>query len=66
VFPWDHISPGVRKQFLLEDYLWSQEGKTRLDCRQQCYACGILPYFTPLRKLNPGEAWLCPEVTPGD
>ena len=66
VFPWDHISTGVRKQFLLEDYLWSQEGKTRLDCRQQCYACGILPYFTPLRKLNPGEAWLCPEVTPGD
>ena len=66
VFPWDHISTGVRKQFLLEDYLWSQEGKTRLDCRKQCYACGILPYFTPLRKLNPGEAWLCPEVTPGD
>ncbi|MCJ7530835.1 MAG: TIGR03960 family B12-binding radical SAM protein, partial [Anaerolineales bacterium] len=66
VFPWDHISTGVRKQFLLEDYLWSQEGKTRLDCRQQCYACGILPYFTPLRKLNPGEAWLCPDVTPGD
>jgi radical SAM family uncharacterized protein len=66
VFPWDHISSGVRKQFLLEDYLWSREGKMRPDCREQCYACGILPYFTPLRRLNPGEAWLCPEVTPGD
>ncbi len=61
-FPWEHISTGVRKKFLTEDYLWSLQGQTRLDCRQHCYACGILPTFAELRRLNPGEVWQCPEV----
>ncbi|MBU0510395.1 MAG: B12-binding domain-containing radical SAM protein, partial [Chloroflexi bacterium] len=61
-FPWDHISAGVRKKFLLEDYKWSLEGQTRVDCREQCFACGILPTFNELRRDNPGEGWKCPEV----
>lgn len=60
--PWDHISTTVRKKFLTEDYLWSLQGKTRLDCRERCFACGILPTFAELRRQNPGEAWQCPEV----
>jgi len=60
--PWDHISAGVRKDFLTEDYLWSLEGRTRLDCRERCFACGILPRFAELRRQHPGEAWECPEV----
>ncbi len=62
VFPWEHISATVRKKFLFEDYLWSQQGKTRVDCRERCFACGILPTFADLRRQNPGEAWQCPEV----
>ncbi len=62
VFPWDHISPAVRKKFLTEDYLWSLRGKTRVDCREQCFACGILPTFAEMRRENPGEVWQCPEV----
>ena len=62
VFPWEHISTTVRKKFLTEDYLWSLQGKTRLDCRQRCFACGILPTFAELRRMNPGEVWQCPEV----
>ncbi len=62
VFPWDHISTSVRKKFLVEDYLWSQNGKTRIDCRERCFACGILPTFADLRRMNPGEVWQCPEV----
>lgn len=62
VFPWDHISTSVRKKFLVEDYLWSQKGKTRIDCRERCFACGILPTFADLRRMNPGEVWQCPEV----
>lgn len=62
VFPWDHISTSVRKRFLAEDYLWSQQGKTRPDCRERCFACGILPTFADLRRAHPGDAWQCPEV----
>jgi radical SAM family uncharacterized protein len=62
IFPWDHISPGVNKKYLAQDYLWSQNGQTRIDCRQRCYACGILPTYSELRRLNPSETWECPEV----
>ena len=61
-FPWDHISTTIRKKFLTEDYLWSLQGKTRLDCRERCFACGILPTFAELRRDNPGDTWQCPEV----
>jgi radical SAM family uncharacterized protein len=61
-FPWEHISTSVRKKFLTEDYLWSLQGKTRLDCRERCFACGILPTFADMRRANPGEVWQCPEV----
>ncbi|MFN2273207.1 MAG: TIGR03960 family B12-binding radical SAM protein [Anaerolineales bacterium] len=62
MLPWDHIDVGVKKQFLTEDFLWSLQGRTRIDCRQRCFACGILPKFAALRRVNPGEAWECPEV----
>lgn len=64
VLPWDHIDAAVKKSFLTEDYLWSLQGKTRLDCRERCFACGILPKFTQLRMQHPGDTWECPEVKP--
>ncbi|MBN2145927.1 MAG: TIGR03960 family B12-binding radical SAM protein [Anaerolineales bacterium] len=64
VFPWEHISSGVRKKFLAQDYQWSLHGQTRQDCREHCYACGILPVYADLRRENPGETWKCPEVRP--
>ena len=62
VFPWDHISPGVRKNFLFQDFRKSLEGEIRIDCREQCFACGILPQFADLRRQNPGDVWKCPDV----
>jgi radical SAM family uncharacterized protein len=62
IFPWDHISTGVRKKFLLQDYRLSKEAMTRADCRVQCFACGILPTYAELRRENPGEDWCCPDV----
>ena len=62
VFPWDHLSTTVRKKFLTEDYLWSLQGRTRVDCRERCFACGILPTFADMRRHNPGDVWQCPEV----
>jgi radical SAM family uncharacterized protein len=61
-FPWEHINTTVRKKFLTEDYLWSLQRKTRVDCRERCFACGILPTFAEMRRANPGDAWQCPEV----
>jgi radical SAM family uncharacterized protein len=62
VFPWEHISAAVRKKFLFDDFRQSLEGQIRVDCRLNCYACGILPTFANLRRENPGDAWKCPEV----
>lgn len=61
-FPWDHISPGVSKKYLLKEYQNSLEQKITLDCRNNCYVCGILPIFNKIRAENPGEEWKCPEV----
>ena len=62
IFPWDHISGAVRKNFLFQDFRQSLEGQIRVDCRLQCFACGILPTFSGVRRENPGEHWKCPEV----
>ena len=62
IFAWDHISPAIRKSYLLEDYQMSKRLETREDCRNQCYACGILPFFSDLRMNTSDEAWKCPPV----
>ena len=62
VFPWDHISAAVRKNFLFQDFRQSLEGQIRVDCRLNCFACGILPTFSNLRRDHPGEGWKCPDV----
>ncbi len=61
-FPWDHISAALRKNFLFQDFRQSLEGKIRVDCRLNCFACGILPTFSNLRRDHPGEGWKCPDV----
>ena len=60
ILPWDHINAGVRKAFLLRDYELSKKGKTRPDCRNQCYSCGILSTFSEIRPTNPDGGWKCP------
>jgi radical SAM family uncharacterized protein len=62
IFPWDHISTSVNKKYLVDDYHLSLQEKTRPDCREQCFACGILPAFNEMRRINRGTSWLCPEV----
>jgi hypothetical protein len=63
VFPWEHIDVAVTRRFLTQDYLMSQQGETRIDCRDQCFACGILPKFKEMRRETPAEAWECPPVS---
>jgi hypothetical protein len=40
----------------------SQQQETRIDCRHQCFACGILPKLKDLRRETSLEAWQCPPV----
>ena len=61
VLPWDHIGIGVTKSFLLRDLHWSQEGKTRADCRTRCFYCGILDNFEDIRPSVEEAYWGCPE-----
>jgi radical SAM family uncharacterized protein len=63
VFPWDLIDAGVSKEYLARDYQASQRGETRLDCREQCYACGILTAFKEQRAGLPAGAWGCPPLS---
>jgi radical SAM family uncharacterized protein len=64
ILPWDHISTSVRKQFMVQDLVRSQESETLEDCRHSCYACGVLPTYADERREHPGEAWGCPDVSP--
>ena len=42
VFPWDHISSGVTKEFLQGEYRLALEGKVTADCREAgCRTCGV-------------------------
>jgi radical SAM family uncharacterized protein len=63
VFPWEHVDVALTRRFLTQDYLMSQDGETRIDCRDQCFACGILPKLKDLRRETPADAWECPPVT---
>jgi len=60
ILPWDHISTGVNKSHLLREWKLSQEGRTRDDCRGQCYRCGILDYYQDIRPDLQDYYWGCP------
>jgi radical SAM family uncharacterized protein len=58
IFPWDVVSTGVRKVFLLKEYQRSRRGEMLVDCREQCHACGVLVAY----KDSWSETWRCPPV----
>ncbi len=62
VLPWAHISTGIRPSYLKQEYQRSLTGDLRDDCRDNCFACGILPTFNDMRVTLPDEAWKCPPI----
>jgi len=56
VFPWEHITTGVSKGYLWQEWELSRQGRSRPDCREQCHGCGILTACGELWT----EAWACP------
>jgi radical SAM superfamily enzyme YgiQ (UPF0313 family) len=57
VFPWEVVSAGVLRRFLLREFQRSQRGETLVDCREQCHACGILGAHGD----DWSDAWCCPQ-----
>ncbi len=49
--PWDHISPGVSRDFLIREHQRALQGQETPDCRREgCWGCG-LPYC-PTRQVK--------------
>jgi radical SAM family uncharacterized protein len=59
-FPWEVVSAGVHRRFLLEEYRRSQRGELLVDCRERCHGCGVLA--TCGRGWS--EEWCCPAPAP--
>jgi len=62
ILPWDHISTGVSRRFLEREYQKALKGETTDDCRDHCYACGVIPTFSAIQKETQGVKWFCPEA----
>ncbi|MDI3522653.1 MAG: hypothetical protein PWR31_1060 [Bacillota bacterium] len=50
--PWDHLDPGVSKEFLLQERERALSGERTPDCsRERCSACGVCPALDiPIRR----------------
>ena len=62
VLPWEHISAGLKKQFLVQEYIHTYQGGVVDDCREHCFSCGILGYFKEQRRAADDQAWCCPPL----
>jgi len=60
LLPWEVVSTGVRKRFLLREYERSRRREELSDCREECHACGILTAFQG----ESSPVWCCPEPDP--
>lgn len=63
--PWDHVSAGVSKRFLADEYRHALQGAVLDDCREHCYSCGILGQFKDERRGVADDAWGCPPLGKG-
>ena len=60
--PWEHISAGLKKEFLMQEYVHTYQGGVVDDCREHCFSCGILGHFKEQRREAPDAAWACPPL----
>ncbi len=65
ILPWEHISAGLKKDFLAQEYIHTYQGGVVDDCREHCFSCGILGLFKEQRRDSPDEAWGCPPLGRG-
>ena len=58
VLPWEHISSGISKEFLLDEWRRALRGEATLDCRQKCSNCGVCKGLSVSPVLFDGNASL--------
>lgn len=46
VLPWDHISVGVTKKFLMSENEKAKRAETTANCREKCAGCGVAAFNT--------------------
>jgi radical SAM superfamily enzyme YgiQ (UPF0313 family) len=59
ILPWEHIETGVNKRHLVREYERSLRGETLADCREHCFACGILTAFRTEHEEISADSWTC-------
>ena len=62
ILPWEHISAGLKKEFLAQEYIHTYQGGVVDDCREHCFSCGILGFFKEQRREAPDAGWCCPPL----
>ncbi|MBX3051133.1 MAG: TIGR03960 family B12-binding radical SAM protein [Caldilineaceae bacterium] len=65
ILPWEHISAGLKKEFLAQEYIHTYQGGVVDDCREHCFSCGILGHFKEQRREADDAAWCCPPLGKG-
>ena len=60
VFPWEHISVGVSRDYLEAERERAERGEPTPDCREGCRRCGVLEAFATQRRLAAKGVWQCP------
>ncbi|MBN1267423.1 MAG: TIGR03960 family B12-binding radical SAM protein [Anaerolineales bacterium] len=62
IFPWDVVDAGPSKKILWREYQLALQGKTRPDCSEHCFACGVQVKFDPIRPSEESDTWKCPPL----
>lgn len=52
--PWDHMDPGVRKDWLLAEWARAGRGELTPECRRRCSHCGAASYRAGICPTGPG------------
>ncbi|MGI6143121.1 MAG: TIGR03960 family B12-binding radical SAM protein [bacterium] len=56
VLPWDHLSPGIAKDFLWQEYQRALRGEATVDCSMvSCSQCGVCPTLELPIRLRGGD-----------
>ena len=64
LLPWDHLSKGVAKRFLLKERQKAIEMQTTFDCRMDtCHACGLMQQPVCKRIITQQDQKKSPEAT---
>lgn len=57
VLPWDHLSSGVSKKWMIKEYKTALEEKRTGDCRTiPCHACGVCPEYKVWPDIKGGKS----------